>query len=174
MNLGIKPRDRVFLQLPNWHEYVYSFFALQKIGAIVVLLIPRHNQIEINHLYKLTEPVAWILPKQYGKIDYQPIIDDVLKESPGLKADHPGAGTAEKSQYHALEKLIEEGQSRQRRISKALAERRPDPDEVSQIMPTGGTTGLPKASPRTHNCYIENVEYHAYRLGGHERGYHAW
>ena len=45
MKLGIKPKDRVFIQLPNWHEYIYSFFALQKIGAIVVLLIPRHNQI---------------------------------------------------------------------------------------------------------------------------------
>ena len=30
-------------------------------------------------------------------------------------------------------------------------------------MPTGGTTGLPKASPRTHNNYLNNVEYHAYR-----------
>ena len=28
-------------------------------------------------------------------------------------------------------------------------------------MPTGGTTGLPKASVRTHNSYITNVEYHA-------------
>jgi len=42
-----------------------------------------------------------------------------------------------------------------------LEERRPDPDEVSHIMPTGGTTGLPKASVRTHNSYITNVEYHA-------------
>lgn len=43
MKLGIKKRDRVLVQLPNWHEFIYSFFALQKIGAIVVLLIPRHN-----------------------------------------------------------------------------------------------------------------------------------
>ena len=28
-------------------------------------------------------------------------------------------------------------------------------------MPTGGTTGLPKASVRTHNSYITNVEYHS-------------
>jgi len=46
---------------------------------------------------------------------------------------------------------------------KALEERRPDPDEVCQMLPTGGTTGLPKVSPRTHNCYINNIEYHTYR-----------
>ncbi|MBA4393239.1 MAG: 2,3-dihydroxybenzoate-AMP ligase, partial [Desulfobacca sp.] len=70
MKLGLKPRDFVFLQLPNWHEYICTFFALQKIGVITVLLIPRHGQLEINHLAELTNPVAWILPEQYGKIDY--------------------------------------------------------------------------------------------------------
>ena len=64
MGLGIKPKDRVLLQLPNWHEFVVSFVALQKIGAVVVVLVPRHNQMEINHFCKLTEPVAWILPKR--------------------------------------------------------------------------------------------------------------
>jgi 2,3-dihydroxybenzoate-AMP ligase/mycobactin salicyl-AMP ligase len=160
MKLGIKQKDRVFIQLPNWHEYIYSFFALQKIGAIVVLLIPRHNQVEINHFCKLTEPVAWILPKQYGKIEYQPILDDVLKQSPSLK--HIIQVRADDTKYLSLEKLIAQGELTGENL-KALEERRPDPDEVAQIMPTGGTTGLPKASPRTHNCYIENIEYHARR-----------
>jgi 2,3-dihydroxybenzoate-AMP ligase len=161
INMGIKPKDRVFIHLPNWHEYIYTFFALQKIGAIAVLLIPRHNQIEINHLYKLTEPVAWIVPNRYGKIEYQPIIDDVLKESPGLKQIIHVRSNG-KSPYETLENLIEKSKLTKENLT-ALAERRPDANEVCQIMPTGGTTGLPKASPRTHNNYLNNVEYHAYR-----------
>jgi non-ribosomal peptide synthetase component E (peptide arylation enzyme) len=43
----------------------------------------------------------------------------------------------------------------------ALAARRPDPHEVSMVLLTGGTTGLPKAVPRTHNDYIASVEYHS-------------
>ena len=159
MKLGIKPRDRVFLQFPNWHEYIYAFFAMQKIGAITVLLIPRHNQLEINHLARLTEPVAWILPKQYGKIEYQPIIDDVLKENPQIKHIIQ-VRAAENGKYLSLDKLVEQAELTKDNV-KALEESRPDPDEVSHIMPTGGTTGLPKASPRTHNCYIENIEYHS-------------
>jgi 2,3-dihydroxybenzoate-AMP ligase len=161
MKLGIRPKERVLLQLPNWHEFVFSFLALQKIGAIIVVLIPRHNQLEINHFCRLTDPVAWILPRQYGKIEYQPVIDDVLKENPQVKhviQARTGGGTA----YHALENLIEDSHITPANLA-ALAERRPDPDEVSQILPTGGTTGLPKLSPRTHNCYMNNVEYHAYR-----------
>src|SRR4030042_5512854 len=85
MTFGIKRGDRVMVQLPNWHEFIFSFFALQKIGAVVVLLIPRHTQIEINHFARLTGAKAWILPTQYGKIDYLPIGEDVLKETPTIE-----------------------------------------------------------------------------------------
>jgi 2,3-dihydroxybenzoate-AMP ligase len=162
MGLGIKPKDRVLLQLPNWHEFVVSFVALQKIGAVVVVLVPRHNQMEINHFCKLTEPVAWILPQQYGKIEYKQIIDDVLKENPQLKEKIIQVRAVGATPYHDLQKLIEQAKLTRGNL-KALEERRPDPDECSQILPTGGTTGLPKLSPRSHNCYMNNVEYHAYR-----------
>jgi len=159
INLGIKPRDRVLLQFPNWHEYIYAFFAMQKIGAITVLLIPRHNQLEINHLVRLTEPVAWILPERYAKTQYQTIIDDVLKGNPQIKHIIQ-VRTGENGKYLNLDELIKRGEITKENL-KALEDRRPDPDEVSHILPTGGTTGLPKASPRTHNCYIENIEYHS-------------
>ncbi len=61
IKLGIKKQDRVLLQLPNWSEFVYTYFALQKIGAIVVLLIPRHAQVEMNHICRQTGAKAWIL-----------------------------------------------------------------------------------------------------------------
>ena len=159
IKLGIKPRDWVLLQFPNWHEYILAFFALQKIGALTVLLIPRHNQSEINHLCALTKPVAWILPDQYGKISYQPIIDDVLRENEQLK--HIIQVRAERNgKYPTLDEMIEKTELTTENL-RILQERRPDPDEVSHIMPTGGTTGLPKASVRTHNSYITNVEYHS-------------
>jgi hypothetical protein len=44
---------------------------------------------------------------------------------------------------------------------KALEDRRPDLTS-RQIIPTGGTT-VCRRQARTHNCYIENVEYHARR-----------
>lgn len=159
MKRGIKPKDWVLLQFPNWYEYVVSFFAMQKIGALTLLLIPRHNQSEINHLCSLTKPVAWMVPKQYGKIDYEPIIHDVLKENPQIQ-NIIQVRPDKKGTYPTFDELIEEGELTPEGL-RSLDERRPDPDEVSHIMPTGGTTGLPKASVRTHNCYICNIEYHS-------------
>jgi non-ribosomal peptide synthetase component E (peptide arylation enzyme) len=159
MGLGIKPRDWVLLQFPNWHEYIVAYFAMQKIGALTVLLIPRHSESEIIHLAALTKPVAWIVPQQYGKIDYWPVIDAVKRENPQLK--HIIHVRAEKNgRYRTLDGLIEEARLSKEHL-RTLEERRPDPDEVSHIMPTGGTTGLPKASVRTHNSYITNIEYHS-------------
>jgi 2,3-dihydroxybenzoate-AMP ligase/mycobactin salicyl-AMP ligase len=50
MKLGIDQGDAVLLQLPNWAEYVYSYFALQKIGAIPVVLISGYKQIGRAHV----------------------------------------------------------------------------------------------------------------------------
>ena len=159
MKLGIEPRDWVLLQFPSWHEYILAFFAMQKIGALTLLLIPRHNQSEINHLCALTKPVAWMVPARFGKIDYQPIIDDVVKENPQLTRIIQ-VRAARNGRYPTLDELIEQTELTPENLD-ALRARRPDPEEVSHIMPTGGTTGLPKASVRTHNSYITNVEYHS-------------
>ena len=40
-----------------------------------------------------------------------------------------------------------------------LAALRPDPMAVAHMGPTGGTTGLPKVVPRTHNSLVCGVEY---------------
>ena len=159
IGLGIKKQDRVLLQLPNWNEFVYSYFAVQKIGAIVVLLIARYGQREISHLCRLTGATAWIVPEKSEKIDYIPIIDDVLKTNPDLK--HVILVRSKDSrQFLSLEKLIEKADLSESNLRK-LAERRPDPMEIAHMGPTGGSTGLPKVAPHIHNSYISRSEYTA-------------
>jgi len=160
IKLGIEPTDRVLLQLPNWGEFVYSYFALQKIAAIVVLMLPRHSQLEIRHLANLTSAKAWIVPRQYRKIDYLPIINGVLQSAPNIKyiisARAQGGGKFATD----LDRLINEAELTKDNLS-VVTKRSPNPGQVCHILPTGGTTGLSKAAPRTHNDYISNVEYHA-------------
>jgi len=159
VGLGIEKYDFVLLQIPNWNEYVVAFFAVQKIGAVAVLLLPRHTELEINHLSMLTKPKAWILPERYRRIDYLPIIEKVRKENPQL--EHTISVRAKEGiGFISLEQLIEDTRLTGNDL-RELESRRPDPMEVAQIMPTGGTTGLPRAVPRTHNSFLCNVEYHS-------------
>ena len=98
IDLGIRERDFVLLQIPNWHEYVITFFALQKVGAITVLLISRHGPAEIAHVCGLTHPVAWIGPDRYRNTDYLAMIGRIRQEEKQLRhivtvraGEHAGA-----------------------------------------------------------------------------------
>lgn len=159
MELGIKATDRALVQLPNWNEFVYAYFAFQKIGAIVVLLIDRYRQHEINHLARLTGASSWVLPERYKKIDYLPIIKDVIEDNPQLRNVILVRGKSHAG-FLNMEKLVEDAELSEENLQR-LAERRPDPMQVAHMGPTGGTTGLPKVVPRTHNSLVCGTEYAA-------------
>jgi len=169
LDLGIKPLDRVLLQLPNWHEFSYVYFGLQKAGAIPVLLIDRYRQYEANHLCRVVQASAWIAPEMWGKVDYRPIIADVVRENPHTKhviMVRAGEGCG----YHRLEDLIAPV-SRTKGNLRRLDSCRPDPSQVAHMAPTGGSTGIPKVAPHTHNDLICNMLYAAaaWELTLHDR-----
>ena len=157
MRLGIKPLDRVLIQLPNWNEFVFAYFACQKIGAVTVLLIERYRPFEIGKLTTLTGATAWIVPKSTEKVDYMPIIGDVLKAHPEIKQVITVRGKVEQEKFSSLEELVEKSEVRPRDLAE-LAMRNPDPMQVAHMGPTGGTTGLPKIVPRNHNSLASGVE----------------
>jgi 2,3-dihydroxybenzoate-AMP ligase/mycobactin salicyl-AMP ligase len=158
MDLGIQPLDRVLVQFPNWNEFVFAYFALQKIGAVTVLLIDRYRQFEITRLIGLTGATSWIVPSQYKNTHYRPIIEDVLKEHPEVKKVITVRGEGDPKPFTSLEALIEKAELTEENLSR-LAQRRPDPMQVAHMGPTGGTTGAPKIVPRTHNSLINGIEY---------------
>jgi len=158
LDLGIEPLDKVLVQLPNWTEFAYAYFALQKIGAIPVMLIDRYRQLEIEQLAAMTGATSWIVALRHGKTDYLPISHDVLRERTEVKRVITVRGEVDESGFWSLESLIA-GNERTAAGRARLAERRPDPMQVAHMGPTGGTTGLPKLVPRTHNSLGCNVEY---------------
>jgi 2,3-dihydroxybenzoate-AMP ligase/mycobactin salicyl-AMP ligase len=158
MDLGIKPKDRVLLQLPNWNEFVFAFFALQKIGAITVLLIDRYRQFEINHLINISSAKFWVVPAKYKKTDYMPIIEDVLNEHPEMEYVITVRGEVDRPGFSSLEKLIDHAELTDENLEK-LSAARPDPMQIAHMGPTGGTTGLPKIVGRSHNSLVTGIEY---------------
>jgi len=158
IDLGIQPLDRVLVQLPNWNEFVFAYFALQKIGAIPVLLIDRYRQLEINNLISLTGATSWIVASRYKKTDYVPIINDILKENPEFKNIITVRGERDHKPFSSLERLIEKAEMTEDNLAR-LTSRAPDPMQVAHMGPTGGTTGAPKIVPRTHNSLITGSEY---------------
>ena len=156
--LGIEKGDAVLLQLPNWAEFVCSYYALQKIGGIPVLLISGYRQLEVNHLCRLAEAKAWIVPDAYRKIDYMSFIGVVKKANPQLKYVISVRARGQDENFAvSLEDLMDRELNADDKH--VLADRRPEPTDVAHILPSGGTTGLPKGISRTHNDYFCNLEH---------------
>jgi 2,3-dihydroxybenzoate-AMP ligase len=155
VELGIVKGDRVLLQLPNWSEFLFSFYALQKIGVPAVLMLPRHGLREIDHFSRMTKAKAWIMPENYHKTNYIPVIVQALKSNPTLKHIIIVRGR-ENSSFISFDKLLN-GRTPDRKPQ--IIGNGPEASDVAFIMPTGGTTGLPKAVPRTHNSAICDAWY---------------
>ncbi len=166
MDLGVVPLDRVFIQLPNWSEFVTAYFACQKIGAITVMLIDRFRQHEIERLADIAGAKAWIVALEHGKTEFLPIIEDVLQACSQIANVITVRGEVDRPGFSSLERLIAEIELTEENLAR-LAKRRPNPRQIAHMGPTGGTTGEPKLVPRTHNTIICNVEFCSKVWGQH-------
>jgi len=165
LQLGIQKLDRVLLQIPNWAEFVYAYYGLHKIGAIPVMCIPRFSEREMEHFCEVTEATAWIVPRRYEKSDYLPMIEAFqshpfsLKHIMVIKSSEQKIETLPKGTL-SFNDLIDKIDLN-RYPKDYLQPFRPDPDEICHLMATGGSTGLPKLVPRTHNDFFCNFDYRA-------------
>ncbi|AKJ02785.1 2,3-dihydroxybenzoate-AMP ligase [Archangium gephyra] len=142
--LGIKPRDRVVVQLPNIAEFFEVCFALFRLGALPVFALPAHRSAEISYFCAFTEAAAYIIPDKHGGFDYRTLAGQVRERVPGLRqvivAGEAGPFTALNSLYAEPAGLPE-----------------PSPSDVAFFQLSGGSTGIPKLIPRTHDDYIYSL-----------------
>ena len=130
--LGIRRLDRLVVQLPNVPEFVYLYFGLQRLGAIPIMALPAHRQLEIGHFIRLAEAVGYASA-------VQELAGIVRREASHLP------------QVLMLDQLrgASSGEG-----SPAVVDI--DPEDPCVLLLSGGTTGLPKLIPRTHNDYWYN------------------
>ncbi len=150
--LGIRPLDTVVVQLPNVPDFLYLYFALQKVGAIPLMALPPHRYHEISHFVGLTGAVGLAVPERIGDYDFLAMARRLQAEYPTLRhvflhADQAPAGCQSIAGLLAQEPSVP---------AAALAQVAIDPTDPAVFQLSGGTTGVPKIIPRTHNDYVYN------------------
>ena len=151
---GIAANRRVVFQLPNSLECVVAYFACVKTGAIPVATLPAHRHTEIFHLAQFTEAYAWLIPSEYRRFDYIAMASELRGALPGVRevlvmGSRAGAGMT------LLSELLGDHIEMQVEAS-TLAWLNPLSHEVAVFQLSGGSTGLPKVIPRTHDDYLYN------------------
>ena len=151
LEAGLRPLDRVVLQLPNIPEFVLSYFALQRIGCIPVMALRAHRHSEVRHFLRASGAAAYIIPDVLGGFDYRSMAEELRGDCPALRqvlvVGMPLAG-----QLPLLQPVHNAAEAGPR-----LEDIRPDPGEVATMLLSGGTTALSKLIPRTHNDYVLNA-----------------
>jgi len=180
--LGIKKGDVVAFLMPNSFQYVISFYATVKLGAIATGVNPTYKPLEVLHHLKLTDAKVLItLDALYGELA-RPIINktniemviytNIADLASGLAGWKKGLGKMVgkipkgKVDFPKAIKFLD------------LLETEPylprvefDPTEhPATFIMTGGTTGVPKATILTHFNLVSNATQCVLWVGGEDPG----
>src|SRR5829696_2071282 len=146
---GVAKGDRVALMLPNCPQYVVSFFATVRLGAIVTQLNPMYAEREIEHVLKDSgaETIvvyADVYPRAKAVLPETSvrnvIVVDLKGEPEGIDDSHHGFGA-----FLGLD-------------ADPAPEVDIDPvEDVAALQYTGGTTGVSKGAMLTHRNLAANV-----------------
>lgn len=163
LDLGLRPDDRILVQLPNCWEFVVLTLACFRVGIIPVMALPAHRQHELQYLTDLSESVAVVVPASLRGFDHQQLAEQIAADSETLR--HVivlGEGVHESNvALRSILQTVEKPETARRQLDKMA----PAGDTVACFLLSGGTTGLPKLISRTHNDYAYNVRMTAATAG---------
>jgi 2,3-dihydroxybenzoate-AMP ligase len=124
-----------------------------------VLALPGHRRREISQFAEISGARALAIPAAARGFDFTAMAAEVMAVHPDLElclvqgADSPQSAALPDERFVRLEELME----REPRATAADAGRvRIDPAEPALFLLSGGTTGIPKLIPRSHNDYLYN------------------
>ncbi len=135
LSLGIGREDRVMIMGFNSIQWMESFFAVSKIGAVPCNLNPRYVPIELKHVLEDSDSKALIFEE-----DYLESVRAVRKDLPLLK-HLIVIGKNVPSDMLCYDDLLENHKDTSPNVSWDITN-----DDFSVLYYTGGTTGYPKGT----------------------------
>lgn len=143
--LGLQPGERVVVQLGNTAAFYATVWGLFRAGLVPVYALAAHRITEISHFVRKAQASAYVAVDRYEGYDYRQLARELraLPDVPTLRHVVIAGDGAEFAALDALQGDVA-----------LLPTQDPDPQSVAFLQISGGSTGLSKLIPRTHDDYI--------------------
>ncbi len=158
--LGVGREDVVTCQLPNSWQFVATYLACSRIGAVFNPVMHIFREHELGFMLRHGESKVFIVPKLFRNFDHEAMAEGLKRDLPDLKhiVVMGGAGA------NNFDALLSNPAFDAERGSLSKADRLA-PNDVAQLIYTSGTTGEPKGVMHTANTMYSNLIPFSERLG---------
>jgi 2,3-dihydroxybenzoate-AMP ligase len=156
--LGLRPGERVLLQVTNQARAVVAWYGLLKAGLVPVATLPQHRRHEITEIARQCEPTAHLIEPGFPSHDLTALAAEAAAAQPSIRVLLT-AGIHEPPEHAVsveslLARDVDPVAARQEveRVQAAIS-----PESLAVLQLSGGTTSVPKLIPRLHSEYWYNA-----------------
>jgi fatty-acyl-CoA synthase len=156
-SIGIEAGDHVAVVMANFPEFVALKYAIARVGATCVPVNFLNRRDELGYVLRQSDAAALITMDSFRDLDYLAMLDELV---PGWETGAGGAMFDRLQQvvvFPASGVPVRDGALPFTRLEEGepyAGRPDPDPQAVSDILYTSGTTGSPKGAMLSHDQYL--------------------
>ena len=148
LSMGLNKGDTIVTMLPTIPEYIYTFIAASKIGAITIPMDINYKKADLSRLIPHSNPKIIVTINKFGKNRISDVFKELSSEFMDIKYVIVGKSNFGTSFEEILNKNYD--------LDKELSDIKKSQNEEMNILIiwTGGTTGIPKAVLLSHKNIV--------------------